>query len=191
MMVRRGSWRVVCGLCVIGAMQLSALAATTTDNLTQNDADRGTISLDQAPAKAAPERAPMGNPLWAIPLGSLTLTRDRPLFTPSRRPPAPAVVAVPPVIQPRVIARPPEPEHPNLALIGTVVGDTEGIGVFLDRSTQNFIRIKTGEGHAGWILKSISAREVTLEKGQQTETLRLPARKDFDSRPPARGGDPL
>ena len=133
----------------------------------------------------------MGNPLWAIPLGSLSLTRDRPLFTPSRRPPAPAVVAAPRVIAPRVVIRPPEPEHPNLALIGTVVGETEGIGVFLDQTTHNFVRLKTGEGHAGWILRSIKAREATLEKGQQTETLRLPERKDFDPRTPARGGDPL
>ena len=124
-----------------------------------------------------PERAQIGNPLWAIPLGSLSKTRDRPLFTPSRRPPAPAVVAVPPVVQPKVVARPAEPEHPNLTLIGTVVGENEGIGVFLDQATHNFVRIKTGEGHAGWILRSIKAREVTLEKGQRSETLRLPARK--------------
>ena len=128
---------------------------------------------------------PPGNPLWAIPLGSLSNTRDRPLFTPSRRPPAPAVVAVPPVVQPKVVVRPPEPEHPNLTLIGTVVGETEGIGVFLDQATHNFVRIKTGEGHAGWILRSVKAREATLEKGQRSETLRLPARKD-DS--PVQGG---
>ena len=191
MMVRHVNWRAVCGLCLIGAMQLSALAATSTDDSTLIGADRGTINLDQAPAKAAPERAPMGNPLWAIPLGSLSLTRDRPLFTPSRRALAPAVVAPPPVVAPRVVIRPPEPEHPNLALIGTVVGETEGIGVFLDQTTHNFVRLKTGEGHAGWILRSIKAREATLEKGQQTETLRLPERKDFDPRTPARGGDPL
>ena len=35
--------------------------------------------------------------------------------------------------------------------------------------------LKTGEGHAGWILRSVKAREVTLEKERQTETLRLPA----------------
>jgi hypothetical protein len=190
-MTRHALLRMVCGLCVIGTLGLTARAATPLDDTTELDVKRGSINLDERPAPATPERVQIGNPLWAIPFGSLSITRDRPIFTPSRRPPAPAVVVATPVFQPKVVVRPPEPEHPNLALIGTVVGDSEGIGVFLDQATNNFIRIKTGEGHAGWILKSIKAREVTLEKGQQTETLRLPARKDFDPRPPARGGDPL
>jgi hypothetical protein len=183
--------RTVGGLCVAGAMTLSAFAATSPDDSTQIDVNRGTINLDQNPAAAVPDRAQIGNPLWAIPVGSLSKTRDRPLFTPSRRPPAPAVVAVPPVVQPKVVARPAEPEHPNLTLIGTVVSENEGIGVFLDRATNNFVRIKTGEGHAGWILRSVQAREVTLEKDQRSETLRLPARKDGGAGTPVPGGDPL
>jgi hypothetical protein len=192
-MTRHALLRAVCSLCVIGVLGLSARAATSLDDTTELDVKRGSINLDERSAPATPERVQIGNPLWAIPLGSLSITRDRPIFTPSRRPPAPApaVVVAPPVFQPKIVVRPAEPEHPNLALIGTVVGDTEGIGVFLDQATHNFIRIKTGEGHAGWILKSIKAREVTLEKGQQTETLRLPARKDSDPLTPARGGDPL
>src|SRR4051812_6964105 len=39
---------------------------------------------------------PRGNPLWAIPLKSLSVTRERPLFTPLRRVPAPAVAHVEP-----------------------------------------------------------------------------------------------
>jgi hypothetical protein len=37
--------------------------------------------LDRAP--------PSGNPLWAVPIKDLSQTRDRPIFTPSRRPPPP------------------------------------------------------------------------------------------------------
>ncbi len=184
MMVRHVLLRAVCGLCVIGATELSALAATPTDNSTSIDVNRGTINLDQAPAKDAPERAQIGNPLWAIPLGSLSIARDRPLFTPARRPPAAAVVAVPRVVQPTAVARPAEPERLNLTLIGTVVGKTEGIGVFLDQTTHDFVRLKTGEGHAGWILRSIKAREATLEKAQRTETLSLPAPQDAKSPAP-------
>lgn len=191
MIFRRLLWQAVRGLCVTGALSFPALAATSPGDSTRIDVNRGTISLDQSAAKAAPERAQIGNPLWAIPLGSLSKTRDRPLFTPSRRPPAPAVLVAPPVIQPKVIARPAQPDHPNLTLIGTVVGETEGIGVFLDHATNNFVRIKTGEGHAGWILRSIKAREVTLEKGQQSETLRLPAPKDAGSRAPSLREDQL
>jgi general secretion pathway protein N len=171
----------------------AAVAAPATGDTTEFDSSRGTINLDQPAAKAAPERAQIGNPLWAIPLGSLGVTRDRPLFTPSRRPPAPAVVAVPVIPPPKVALPPPEPEHPSLVLIGTVVGENEGVGVFLDQATHDFVRMKTGEGHAGWILRSVKAREVTLEKGAKSETLRLPARMDSSAPAPAgpRPGDPL
>ena len=186
MIFRHGLLRAVCGLCIIGAPQLSALAATSPDDSKQTDVNRGTINLDQPSAPAAPERAQVGNPLWAIPLGSLSITRNRPLFTPARRPPAPpAVVVPPPVVQPKVVVRPAAPEHPNLTLIGTVVSKNGGIGVFIDQATHNSVRIKTGEGHAGWILRSIKTREVTLEKGQQSETLRLPAPQNAKSPAPA------
>ena len=55
--------------------------------------------LDRAP--------PSGNPLWAIPIKDLSETRDRPIFTPSRRPPPPPVVEkpyTPPPPPPRVEA---------------------------------------------------------------------------------------
>ena len=171
-------WRVLlaimAGICVVCAMGNATRAATSPEE-TKSDVDRGSIKLDRAATEAVKERVPSGNPLWAIPLGTLSITNQRPIFTPSRRPPAPPVVAVPRV-EPvkKVIVPPPAPEHPNLALIGTVVGDAEAIGVFLDQATQQLVRLKTGEGHSGWILRSVKAREATLEKGSQTETLSLP-----------------
>src|SRR5881396_2769728 len=62
---------------------------------------------------------PSGNPLWAIPLSALTATRERPLFLPSRRAPAPAVANTP------VVAAPPppspaQPEQPPLTLVGAI-----------------------------------------------------------------------
>ncbi len=178
MIARHVFLRAACGICVIGAMELSAvaaLAATQADDSTQIDVNRGTINLDQPTSKAALERAPMGNPLWAIPLGSLSITRDRPLFTPSRRPPPPAVVAMSRVepVRPSP-ARPPEPEHPHLSLVGTVIGTTEGIGVFLDQTTNKVLRLKIGEQHAGWVLRSVRGRQVTLDKDHKTETLAFP-----------------
>src|SRR5271169_3507423 len=44
---------------------------------------------------AKPTETPAANPLWAIPLGALTATRTRPLFTPSRHAPTPVVASVP------------------------------------------------------------------------------------------------
>jgi colicin import membrane protein len=36
------------------------------------------------------------------------------------------------------------------------------------------VRLRTGEGHSGWILQSVERSAVTLQKGGQTETLALP-----------------
>jgi hypothetical protein len=87
-----------------------------------------------------------------------------------------ALVAAPyasPVVRPP--PRPPEPDHPLLTLLGTVAGTTEGFGIFIDDATKSVVRLKTGEGHAGWILQSVQGREVTFDKDKRTATLSLPA----------------
>ena len=135
------------------------------------------IEVVTAPATAKPEapaRALSANPLWAVPLVTLTATRDRPIFSASRRPPqaavAPATVAkVAPAPKPR------EPERPQLSLVGTVASDNEGFGIFLDNATHAALRLKVGEEYQGWKLRAVRGREVTLEKDQQSATLALPA----------------
>lgn len=114
-----------------------------------------------------------GNPLWSIPLSVLTATQERPMFSASRRPP-PRAVPNPPVQAVIVpVARPAEPERPSLALIGAVVGDSDAIAVFLDRTDQKIVRLRSGDTHAGWALSSVKGREVTLKKAEQTEVLVL------------------
>jgi general secretion pathway protein N len=167
---RRYFLAICAGLGVVALGGLS-LAATGPDQPVQPKIERGAIDLDGV---AAPkQRRLLGNPLWAIPLSTLSNTRERPLFSPSRRPPAPAVIAAPRPQPVKQAAKPPAPEHPDLALIGTVVGSDQSIGVFLDHATRRFIQLKTGEGHSGWILRSVRLREVTLAKGDRTEVLRL------------------
>src|SRR5205085_12702922 len=85
-----------------------------------------------------------GNPLWAIPLSTLSATRERPLFTPSRRPPAPAIAGPPPV-EPVAApaAPPPEPDRPQLTLVGAVAGDSGGIAIFIDQATNDVVRLRT------------------------------------------------
>jgi tripartite-type tricarboxylate transporter receptor subunit TctC len=122
------------------------------------------------PAESATVSA---NPLWAIPLNALAATRNRPLFTPSRRPPAP-IVASTSVVAPRPPPPPPAPEHSNLVLVGTVAAGSEGLAVLIDPMSHNAVRLRTGEGHRGWILQSVDRRTATLQKGGQSEMLELP-----------------
>lgn len=121
----------------------------------------------------SPERTLSANPLWAVPLAQLPATRERPVFSPSRRPP-PAAVAAEPAIVKAPTVRKKGPETPPLALVGTIASDEEGFGIFLDQSTKAAIRLKVGEDYQGWKLRSVRGRETALEKDQQVVTLVLP-----------------
>jgi general secretion pathway protein N len=63
-----------------------------------------------------------------------------------------------------------------LSLVGTVLAGEDGIGIFFEAGNQNVLRLKTGEGHKGWLLRSVQHREVVFKKGKETAVLSLPAR---------------
>jgi general secretion pathway protein N len=118
------------------------------------------------------ERTPSANPLWAIPLATLSNARERPIFSSSRRPP-PAAVASVPVVKAPPPPKPPRAERPQLSLVGTIAGD-ESFGIFIDQTTKAALRLKIGDDYQGWRLRSVQGREVTLERDQQTAILSLP-----------------
>jgi hypothetical protein len=122
-----------------------------------------------SPATEVPLRR---NPLWGIPLKSLTATLDRPLFSPSRRPPERPVTAA--QVAPRKVAAPAELTQPPLDLLGVVTGTDDGYAVFINTTTHDIVRLRTGEGHDGWILQSVNGRQVVLEKKHQSAVLALP-----------------
>ena len=159
------------GLLMIGLMAFGAAEAQDATAPKPKGSGEGLATPSASSSKDSP---PSANPLWAIPLRKLTETRDRPLFSPSRRPP-PVVVAkaaAPPPPQP---TKPPEPEKLQLALVGTILGaDNEGIGVFLNAANMGSFRLKAGEEHQGWVLRAIRPREVELVRGQQVTVLQLP-----------------
>ncbi|MGB9367747.1 MAG: hypothetical protein WCE79_17215, partial [Xanthobacteraceae bacterium] len=67
-----------------------------------------------------------------------------------------------------------EAEQPPLILVGVIAGDHEGFAVFLDQATNSVVRLKTGQDHQGWVLRSVKGRDATLEKNQRATTLALP-----------------
>ena len=119
---------------------------------------------------------PSGNPLWALPLKQLSNTRERPIFSPSRRPPPPRPTIVAPVAIQQPV-KPAEPDRPKVSLLGTIIGTAaeDRIAVFLDSSTQNVLRLRIGEDHEGWVLRLVKAREATLVKDSDPVVLELPA----------------
>jgi general secretion pathway protein N len=170
------------GMLVSGPAARPQAATSANSDILSNDEPResggavdvGSLKPLARVSREAGKPVPSGNPLWSVPLSVLTVTRERPIFSASRRPPPRAVVA--PSVE-QVAAPAPqkaaEPAHPPLALIGAVVGDTDAIAVFLDRTNQKIVRLRQGETHAGWELSSVLRREVTLKRGDRTEVLVL------------------
>lgn len=126
----------------------------------------------QIVAGAGKQAVASGNPLWEISLEALSATRERPIFSPSRRRPvvaAPVDMAEPPPPPP-----PAEPEKPSLSLIGTVTGDHPRLAIFVSQTTNDVVRLHVGEDKDGWVLRSVDARTTTLVKDSREVTLAFP-----------------
>jgi general secretion pathway protein N len=161
-------------LAAVAGQVGSPLAATPTtiDALSPSVVTPIEIIPDKPPPAAT--MPPSGNPLWAIPLSMLSATRERPIFLPTRRPPAPVIAA--PLATPSAptLSGPAEPTRPPLALVGAVVGESDAIAIFIDQTTKAVVRLKTGQDHDGWVLSSVKGREATLQKDQLIAVFALP-----------------
>ena len=146
------------------------------------------VTLLGAIAADAQRAAAAGNPLWAVPLAQLSTTRERPIFSLSRRPPPPTpppalTYVAPMTVRPQV--KPQEVAPTAVSLLGTIIGAEVSIGVFLDTATKNVVRLRVGEDHQGWVLRLIKTGEVTLVKdGKLTVVLRLPPPGEAPAGPP-------
>lgn len=167
-------------ICVIGSLLLvataSAFGVANPADIDRSDSDAAQAAGQQPPpaqepSVAQPGQPAGGNPLWGISIKQLSATRERPIFSPSRRAPvveAPvAAVASPPVQAPR------PPERPQLSLVGTIVGGADGFAIFVDQTTNAPLRVRMGADYQGWMLRQVEARSVTLQKGQDVAVLSL------------------
>jgi general secretion pathway protein N len=162
-------------IVAIGAFFVNEAIGQTFREMAAGQTSPNTEQPPTVPKDAGARRPPPGgNPLWGIPISALDATRERPIFSASRRPP------MPPVVAQRVTAAPPppkpaEPEQPLLTLVGTAIGQTQNVAVVLDRTTKTLVRLHVGEAASGWILRSVDSRAMTVEKNSQTVTVALPA----------------
>jgi general secretion pathway protein N len=139
-----------------------------------NTVDLGGLKPISRPNREAGKPLPGGNPLWSVPLSVLTATQERPIFSASRRPPQRALLAPPCGSGQRTCPqKAAELERTPLALIGAVVGDSDAIAVFLDRTNQKIVRLHQGETHAGWVPSSVLRREITFKRDDRSEVLVL------------------
>jgi hypothetical protein len=168
-MIRRCAWLIaaVFSFSACGAEGQDAVVSSDLDQIGSTGGQRELAAAENADPRQPP---PGANPLWRIPMSSLSVTRERPLFSVSRRPPVPP----PP---PANIESPPPIESggPSLTLSGTVIGGSRDIAVLHDETTKSFVRLHVGEAAAGWNLRAIDPRAVTLEKDGRVVVVSLPA----------------
>jgi hypothetical protein len=175
------------GLCLLAAMAWPAIALALPSSATETFSNE---SAETPQSSAMPEAlpaprvvqvqakpVPSDNPLWGIPVKQLSITRERPIFSTSRRPPPPVAVGPPPVaVAPPSVQKPREPEQPELVLLGTIVNEEDGYAIFMDKAKRTPVRIRIGSSYDGWVLQGIKSGVATLEKERDSAILTLPKR---------------
>jgi hypothetical protein len=146
---------------------------TNTQVLEQAAVDR-TKDVDAAGMADGAATVAGGNPLWTISLSALTVTRDRPLFSASRRPFVLASPASPaPEAAPPPAASPPV-ERPQLSLVGTIVGSRSSVALLKDSGSEALLRLRVGQENSGWQVRGINIHSATVEKDGHSIVLDLP-----------------
>ena len=122
--------------------------------------DGAVVARAQAPAQAqassssAAAAGTPASPLAAVPLDRFSVTRDRPLFSPNRRPPPP-----PPPPAVTVIPKLP-PAPPSLTLLGVIM-DVEETRAIVQIANE-VRRLRMGEDVGGWKVTQIESRKLVL-----------------------------
>lgn len=110
----------------------------------------------------------LANPLQAQSLDRLSATRDRPLFSPSRRPVPPPP---PPVVHVPEPAPPPPP--PSVTLVGIVLDGEGARAIVRTGMGKKFERVQIGDDIGGWKVSQIEGRKLVLSLGERLATFTL------------------
>jgi hypothetical protein len=129
----------------------------------------GALVLSAEPARVETANpAGVTNPLAAPSLDRLSATRERPLFTPSRRaapPPPPPVASTAPV---ESAAGP-----PRITLVGVVIGVQGPRAVVNDTALNKIVRLRIGDEIDGWIVRQIDERLLVLSREGRSTSYKL------------------
>ena len=164
MIARRGSsWlaaTVLLGVCV-------ALGAFVFDQVRKAPPGPPTSA---GGGETPPLAALPAQPSYSLaPMADFSAILERPLFSPTRRPPAEGVAAV----------APSEPEL-KVTLVGVIISSDEQIAIVKLNDAASFARLSVGDSFQGWVLDSIEPSRVTFRRGDIEEHIEL----TFDVPPP-------
>jgi hypothetical protein len=126
------------------------------------------LAAGQAPDAPAEQGAAPPSPLAGEPLDRLSATRERPLFSPTRRPPPPP----PPVVQ-RAEPPPPPPPPPTVALFGVVMDGDEARAIVRTGPAADMRRVRVGDDIGGWKVAEIDGRRLVLVLDDRVATFTM------------------
>ncbi len=127
------------------------------------------------PVEAAGGQAPPLSDLPAepsfvmAPAESFSAILERPLFSPTRRPPAEGTVTI-------------ETGEPELevTVVGIIISSEEQIAIIKPKGGSQFVRLSEGDSFQGWILETIEPDRITFQRGDIEEHIEL----TYDEPPP-------
>jgi hypothetical protein len=167
--ILRVSW---CQLLIVAALALHALPgrAQVAGGDAASNASAGPI-MDAVTDVGMP--AFSGNPVAQVPLDRLSDTRNRPLFSLSRRPLAPPDhPAMAPVEhaapRPSLSVSP-----PGVALFGIVVGAQGARALIATGAGERIIGVRPGDDVSGWTVTAITQRRLVLSRAERSATFTL------------------
>src|SRR5260370_15835321 len=120
------------------------------------------------PAEAGEGGAALPSPLAAQPLDRLSATRERPLFSPTRRPPPP-----PPLVAIAPEPPPPPPPPPDVALFGIVMDGDEARAVVRAGPAAKIMNVRVGDDIGGWKVAQIEGRQLVLSLDDRIATFMM------------------
>jgi hypothetical protein len=119
------------------------------------------------------------SPLAAQPLDRLSATRERPLFSPTRRPPPP-----PPPVVVAPEPPPPPPPPPDVALFGIVMDGDEARAVVRAGPAAKIMQVRVGDDIGGWKVAQIDGRRLILSLDDRIATFLMFAGNSAKGAPP-------
>jgi hypothetical protein len=120
------------------------------------------------PAQGGEGTDALPSPLAAQPLDRLSATRERPLFSPTRRPPPP-----PPPVVVAPEPPPPPPPPPDVALFGIVMDGDEAHAVVRAGPAAKIMNVRVGDDIGGWKVAQIEGRQLVLSLDDRIATFMM------------------
>lgn len=99
-----------------------------------------------------------------------TAMLQRPLFSPTRRPPPP----VKPFVADPIKAVELQAAVPNVFLSGIILGNGHGIALLHRPQDQSAVRVPLGGEIDGWTVAEIRPRALVLRQGERSVTVEMP-----------------